>query len=304
MWGGSRGGPSRERVGTSIAALGSTRPAARVPLRSIPRDRSGRRRPRPIAPRPRASAAEPSSASVPEPAVPGVYATSEENGAHFKSQRSELKRLAPLREALLRCDGDLKMKTEVVDADPTVRAFVAVQRAGRQGALQHRLGGFLPPQVAVAAGQVHVLENVSTQDPMTIANVIRPLVNTLRNVETFYDMLGGVVGYQFAALELIHEKFGGPPPSFMSAVATDGDEEKAPGRAVTETIDMHRPVGPDLREDGGAFAARAAMWGLEELPRLAEVYPLGGAGDRLGLVDENTGESLPAALTCRTTAGP
>ena len=29
---------------------------------------------------------------------------------------------------------------------------------------------------------------------------------------------------------------------------------------------------------------------------MAEVYPLGGAGDRLGLVDETTGESLPAAL--------
>ncbi len=295
VWGGSRGGPSRERAGTSIAALGSTRPAARVPLRSIPRDRSGRRRPRPIAPA-RASAAEPSSASVPEPAVPGVYATSEENGAHFKSQRSELKRLAPLREALLRCDGDLKMKTEVVDADPTVRAFVASN--GPVARVLSNIGSedsYLL-KCAVAAGQVHVLENVSTQDPMTIANVIRPLVNTLRNVETFYDMLGGVVGYQFAALELIHEKFGGPPPSFMSAVATDGDEEKAPGRAVTETIDMHRPVGPDLREDGGAFAARAAMWGLEELPRLAEVYPLGGAGDRLGLIDEITGESLPAAL--------
>ena len=294
MWGGSRGGPSRERAATSIAALGSTRPAARVPLRSIPRGRSGRRRPRPIAPT-RASAAEPSSASVPEPAVPGVYATSEENDAHFKSQRSELERLAPLREALLRCDGDLKMKTEVVDADPTVRAFVASN--GPVARVLSNIGSedsYLL-KCAVAAGQVHVLENVSTQDPMTIANVIRPLVQTLRNVETFYDMLGGVVGYQFAALELIHEQFGGPPPSFMSAVATDGDEVEAP-RAVTETIDMHRPVGPDLREDGGAFAARAAMWGLEELPRLAEVYPLGGAGDRLGLVDEMTGESLPAAL--------
>ena len=220
VWGGSRGGPSRERAGTSIAALGSTRPAARVPLRSIPRDRSGRRRPRPIAPA-RASAAEPSSASVPEPAVPGVYATSEENGAHFKSQRSELERLAPLREALLRCDGDLKMKTEVVDADPTVRAFVASN--GPVARVLSNIGSedsYLL-KCAVAAGQVHVLENVSTQDPMTIANVIRPLVQTLRNVETFYDMLGGVVGYQFAALELIHEKFGGPPPSFMSAVATD-----------------------------------------------------------------------------------
>ena len=211
MWGGSRGGPSRERAATSIAALVSTRPTARGPAPIHPRGRSGRRRPRPITPA-RASAAEPSSASVPEPAVPGVYATSEENDAHFKSQRSELERLAPLREALLRCDGDLKMKTEVVDADPTVRAFVAsngpvarvLSNIGSEDS--YLLKSPSPP------GQVHVLENVSTQDPMTIANVIRPLVQTLRNVETFYDMLGGVVGYQFAALELIHEQFGRPGP--------------------------------------------------------------------------------------------
>jgi hypothetical protein len=32
------------------------------------------------------------------------------------------------------------------------------------------------------------------------------------------------------------------------------------------------------------------------LPELGEIYPIGGAGDRLGLVDSDTGESLPAAL--------
>lgn len=32
------------------------------------------------------------------------------------------------------------------------------------------------------------------------------------------------------------------------------------------------------------------------MPKLGEIYPLGGAGDRLGLVDPNTGECLPAAL--------
>ena len=29
---------------------------------------------------------------------------------------------------------------------------------------------------------------------------------------------------------------------------------------------------------------------------MGEIYPLGGAGDRLGLVDEVTGESLPVAM--------
>jgi UDP-N-acetylglucosamine pyrophosphorylase len=32
------------------------------------------------------------------------------------------------------------------------------------------------------------------------------------------------------------------------------------------------------------------------MPQLAEIYPVGGAGDRLGLIDEVTGECLPAAM--------
>jgi len=32
------------------------------------------------------------------------------------------------------------------------------------------------------------------------------------------------------------------------------------------------------------------------LPDLGEIYPLGGSADRLGLVDPNSGECLPAAM--------
>jgi hypothetical protein len=108
------------------------------------------------------------------------------------------------------------------------------------------------------------------------------------------------VGYQLTALELIHEQFGGPPPSATNSTPTPVDveeqekQEKLEKEGTTTTTNadadagdandmhMHVPVGPDLRENGGAFAAQAAAWGIEELPRMAEVYPLGGAGDRLG----------------------
>lgn len=43
-------------------------------------------------------------------------------------------------------------------------------------------------------------------------------------------------------------------------------------------------------------AVREAIdWGLEGLPQMAEIYPLGGAADRLHLVEEKTGLELPAA---------
>lgn len=32
------------------------------------------------------------------------------------------------------------------------------------------------------------------------------------------------------------------------------------------------------------------------MPNLGEIYPLGGSADRLGLVDPDTGECLPAAM--------
>lgn len=35
---------------------------------------------------------------------------------------------------------------------------------------------------------------------------------------------------------------------------------------------------------------------FQGLPELGEIYPLGGSADRLGLVDPDTGECLPAAL--------
>ena len=217
--------------------------------------------------------------------------------------------MRPLRDALLAAGNDLERKEAIIDADPRVQAFV-----GENGPVARVLSNietedaFLLKCVA-AAGQAHVLR-VTTNDPVTVVNKLRPLVQTLRNVERFYDMLGGLVGYQLMALELIHEQFGGPPPCTAFASDAPNEEEKeedddesvdvgSAGEGVVEDdgcVKLHIPTGPDLREDGGAFAARAASWGIEELPRMAEVYPLGGAGDRLGLVDEVTGESLPAAL--------
>jgi hypothetical protein len=41
---------------------------------------------------------------------------------------------------------------------------------------------------------------------------------------------------------------------------------------------------------------RAAAQGLLAMPYLSEILPVGGAGDRLGLRCEVTGEGLPAAM--------
>lgn len=57
----------------------------------------------------------------------------------------------------------------------------------------------------------------------------------------------------------------------------------------------HMPSGVDLQHDPAA-ARRAVAKGIQSLPYMAEIYPIGGAGDRLGLIDEKTGESVPTAM--------
>ncbi len=55
-----------------------------------------------------------------------------------------------------------------------------------------------------------------------------------------------------------------------------------------------KPPGIDCSQDTPAVR-QAIRWGIEQMPLLAEIYPIGGAGDRLSLKDETTGQLLPAA---------
>lgn len=89
-----------------------------------------------------------------------------------------------------------------------------------------------------------------------------------------------------------------------------------------QVLEIHAPSGLNLSQNT-EYASQAALWGIEVstliylsynikdvvkfvlnynifffqgLPDLGEIYPLGGSADRLGLVDPDTGECLPAAM--------
>eukprot|EP00850_Spirogloea_muscicola_P007041 SM000034S12795 [mRNA] locus=s34:807597:812161:+ [translate_table: standard] len=104
-------------------------------------------------------------------------------------------------------------------------------------------------------------------------------------MERFYDSIGGILGYQLTSLELIR----------AASLERQGGLAALPAIEAQEARRFLVPAGPNLAKDR-RFAAAAASWGLEGLPSMAEIYPLGGAGDRLGLVDERTGECLPVAM--------
>jgi len=103
----------------------------------------------------------------------------------------------------------------------------------------------------------------------------RHLLSILVEVENFYQEIGGIVGYHIAVLKLLEEK------------------RRKPDNQADSEIYL-TPIGFDLKENV-VEQNSYIRWGVEFLPEMAEIYPVGGAGDRLNLKDRETGQPLPAA---------
>lgn len=99
----------------------------------------------------------------------------------------------------------------------------------------------------------------------------KELMQQLIPVERFYAELGGIVGYHWRVLSLM-----------------SGEEKKA------QQATYHRPKGIDISRPT-ADVVDAILTGIKRLSDMAEIYPVGGAADRLRLHDERTGVPLPAA---------
>lgn len=131
-------------------------------------------------------------------------------------------------------------------------------------------------------------------------------IAALSRVEDFYDSIGGLIGYQRQCLALIaaHEAEGPTHAASSNGCAsgswTDSAEWPSHGggqRPPAPTTEFLVPAGLDLASPEQAAATAAAVAaGIDALPRMAEIYPLGGAGDRLGLRCDVSGESLPTAV--------
>ncbi|XP_037497955.1 UTP--glucose-1-phosphate uridylyltransferase 3, chloroplastic isoform X2 [Jatropha curcas] len=116
---------------------------------------------------------------------------------------------------------------------------------------------------------------------------LRKLLKTLEEIEQFYDCVGGIIGYQIMVLELLAQ-------STSEMHATNWSQHIQESMEC-QFLEIHAPNVIDLSKNT-EYASQAALWGIEGLPGLGEIYPLGGSADRLGLVDPDTGECLPAAM--------
>jgi hypothetical protein len=104
-------------------------------------------------------------------------------------------------------------------------------------------------------------------------------------VDTFYDSMGGLIGYQLKSLQLITAAKASAATT--AATPAEGRHSGTNGTAVEDEqaqVTYHVPPGVDLAGEAGSnTGVKAAAQGLLSLPYLSTILPVGGAGDRLGL---------------------
>ncbi len=103
------------------------------------------------------------------------------------------------------------------------------------------------------------------------AHRLRLLLGDLLALETFYQDFGGIIGYQYLVLTLLMQKKNEPE-----------DARLKPPEGIDLSVET-----PDVK--------KAIIQGIKDQGMMGELYPVGGAADRLQLKDEKTEEGLPAA---------
>lgn len=167
----------------------------------------------------------------------------------------------------------LEQKLKIVNSQPPVNIFLA-----HASTLHALLPGLKPEhefivKVLIALGQGPLFFAHIDHVDNTLATM-QSLLDNLLVVDTFYSFMGGLAGYYHKVLTLIVEKQKELPPLFDAKFC--------------------RPSGIDLSCD---LAQRNPFrWGIESLPFLGHLLPIGGAGERLNLLDATSGEPLPVAF--------
>lgn len=106
------------------------------------------------------------------------------------------------------------------------------------------------------------------KEPTDKANFLK-FIADLKEIDDFYQPIGGILGYQYEVFKLLQ-----PPDEYS-----------------TSTVQYQRPQGWEISSED----PEQVYQGLYTLPLMGEIYPVGGAGERLDLRDEETGDPLPVA---------
>ncbi len=126
----------------------------------------------------------------------------------------------------------------------------------------------------VAIGQYEAAFDSSLVSQEEVKSKTRALIDSLMQIEKFYQEIGGIVGYQLTLLQFLYQ----PKQRFLV------DKSK-----------YHAPSGIDLSVPS-QHLDELIYYSVEQMGDIAEMYPVGGAADRLRLQDPETGTRIPAAM--------
>ena len=175
----------------------------------------------------------------------------------------EIERLSFLAEHLKKAKS-LEEKIDLLNQDPRV--------VGEEIPFCLRLEDELIVKSIFAIGQgkrVFSSEDLSSEDR---EKRMQLLMDLLHPIEKFYSVIGGIVGYHLTMLQFLCR----PERRFEAS-----------------EVKYHSPHGKDLSQP--SLQREAVYWAVEKMEETCEIYPVGGAADRLRLCDLKTGSPLPAA---------
>ncbi len=182
--------------------------------------------------------------------------------------------LSQLQKKLENADSD-EARLAILDSESIVETFLQSHPIIERFLVQTGVPENIALKSVIAIGQGPIVINLPEKNECVFPKLQR-LAEQLVPVESFYDAIGGIVGYHVTVLRLIQGEDLSP---FSSAKG--GVRYSQPAH-----INLQQPT----EEVYGAIREALTLMQL-----VSEIYVVGGAGDRFDLRDNTTGEPLPVA---------
>lgn len=167
----------------------------------------------------------------------------------------------------------LEGKIHILNTYPIVKEAILSNKFPFIFTRQYSLSEELVIKSIIAIEQAEIIFNVMNVQN-DIEERLKRLLELLIEVELFYEQLGGIIGYHLTFLALMQE-------------------QKTPEPA--QNLSYTPPLGKWIDQSNILFQnyIKAA---IAQLDRTVIFLPIGGAGDRLNLIDEVSKQPLPAAM--------
>ncbi len=173
--------------------------------------------------------------------------------------------------AHLQAVDNLEKRLQLLLDWPETAAFLNENTLFRSVLPRFSLGQQAALLAVAAIGEGKIVFNKLNHSEEALAK-LRSIAEQLQEIEAFYHAIGGVIGYHKEMLLLIAAQL--------------------KGESSTSGCRFIKPHGFHLFQENDEVR-ESLLRGIKELGELCEIYPVGGAGDRLNLKEGQ--EALPAA---------